>query len=118
MLASYNGLYDIVEKLYVKGAEIKHDGWNPLLYAATNGHTRIIQLLLDGGVPVNSASPNGTTPLMMAARGNHTDAVNVLLKNGADPNLRNDSGKTAVAFALGRNHSQAAELLRSSGAKE
>jgi ankyrin repeat protein len=118
MLASYNGLYNIVEKLYIKGAEVKHDGWNPLLYAATNGHARIIQLLLDGGVPINSTSPNGTTPLMMAARGNHTDAVNVLLKNGADPNLRNDAGKTALGFALGRNHSDVAALLRSSGGKE
>jgi ankyrin repeat protein len=118
MLASYNGLYNIVEKLYIKGAEVKHDGWNSLLYAATNGHARIIQLLLDGGVPINTTSPNGTTPLMMAARGNHTDAVNVLLKNGADPNLRNDAGKTALGFALGRNHSNAAALLRSSGGKE
>jgi ankyrin repeat protein len=118
MLASYKGLYNIVEKLYIKGAEVKHDGWNPLLYAATNGHANVIQLLLDGGVPINSTSPNGTTPLMMAARGNHLDAVNVLLKNGADPNLKNDAGKTAVTFALGRNHSEIAEVLRSRGAKE
>ena len=50
MLASYNGLGNIVEKLYVKGAEINHKGWNPLLYAATDGHAKIIQLLLEGGV--------------------------------------------------------------------
>lgn len=42
MLASYDGLYNIVEKFYVKGAEIRCDGWNPLLYAAaTNGYVRI-----------------------------------------------------------------------------
>lgn len=118
MLASYNGLGGIVEKLYVKGAEVNHGGWNPLIYAATNGHADIIQLLLGGGVQVNSTSENGTTALMMAARGNHSDAVKVLLKNGADPNIKNESGGTALKWALARNHHEIAELLKGSGAKE
>ena len=118
MLASYKGLGDIVEKLYVKGAEINHKGWNPLLYAATGGHAKIIQLLLDGGVRINSTSDNGTTALMMAARGNHPEAVKVLLKNGADPNIRNEGGGTALQWALAKNREEVAELLKSSGAKE
>lgn len=118
MLASYNGLRDIVEKLYVKGAEINHNGWNPLIYAATNGHVDIVQLLLGGGVQINATSENGTTALMMAARSNHSDAVKVLLKNGADPNIRNESGGTALKWALARNYHDVVELLKSSGAKE
>jgi ankyrin repeat protein len=43
MLASYQGFKDIVEKLYLKGAEINHAGWNPLIYAASGGHTDIIR---------------------------------------------------------------------------
>jgi ankyrin repeat protein len=118
MLASLNGLRGIVEKLYIKGAEANHDGWNPLIYAATNGHADIIQLLLSGGVQVNSTSENGTTALMMAARGNHSDAVKILLKNGADPNIRNESGGTALKWALARKHHEVAELLKGNGAKE
>lgn len=118
MLASYNGLGGVVEKLYVKGAEINHKGWNPLLYAASAGHAEIVQLLLDGGVPVNATSDNGTTALMMAARGNHTVTVKVLLKNGADPNIRNEAGGTALQWALARNREEVAELLKSGGAKE
>ncbi|MDN5835963.1 MAG: ankyrin repeat domain-containing protein [Nitrosospira sp.] len=118
MLASYNGLRDIVEKLYVKGAEINHNGWNPLIYAATNGHANIVELLLGGGVQIDATSENGTTALMMAARGNHSDAVKVLLKNGADPNIRNESGGTALKWALARNYDDVAELLKNSGAKE
>ena len=118
MLASYSGLGDIVEKLYIKGAEINHNGWNPLIYAATGGHAKIIPLLLDGGVQINLTSPNGTTALMMAVRGNHSDAVKVLLKNGADPNVRNEAGGTALKWALARDRYEIVELLKSSGAKE
>lgn len=118
MLASYNGLYNIVEKLYIKGAEIKHPGWNPLLYAAAGGHPKIIQLLLDGGAPIDSTSDNGTTALMMAARGNHSDTVKILLKNGANPNISNDSGGTALKWAAGREYHNTAELLKNGGAKE
>lgn len=118
MLASYKGLGNIVHALYVNGAEINHKGWNPLLYAASGGHARIIELLLEGGVPVNATSDNGTTPLMMAARGNHLEAAKVLLKNGADPNLRNEWGKTALDWALSKKNTEFAELLRSNGARE
>jgi len=69
MLASYSGLGDIVEKLSIKGAEINHKGWNPLIYAATGGHAKIIPLLLDGGVQINSTSPNGTTTSGMKQAG-------------------------------------------------
>lgn len=118
MLASYQGLENIVEKLYIKGAEIKHEGWNPLLYAASGGHPQIIRLLLEGGVPINSTSDNGTTPLMMAARGNHVEAASVLLENGADPNISNERGKTALDWALSRNNHEVAELLKTHLAKE
>jgi ankyrin repeat protein len=118
MLASYNGLYNIVEKLYIKGAEINHPGWNPLLYAATAGHPKIVQLLLDGGAAINSTSENGTTALMMAARGNHSDTVKVLLKNGADPNISNELGGTALKWAVAREHHNTAELLKKGGARE
>jgi ankyrin repeat protein len=118
MLASLHGLRDIVEKLYIKGAEIKHTGWNPLIYAATGGHPQIIQLLVEGGVPIDSTSENGTTALMMAARGNHLEAARVLLKNGANPNLKNDWGKTALEWALNKNYKEVAELLKTNGARE
>jgi ankyrin repeat protein len=117
MLASYRGLGNIVETLYINGAEINHKGWNPLLYAASGGHARIIELLLEGGVPVNATSDNGTTPLMMAARSNHVTATKVLLKNGANPNLRNEWGKSALDWALSKKNTDLAELLKSNGAQ-
>lgn len=111
MLASYHGLTEMVRQLYIKGAQINHDGWSPMLYAATNGHHRVIQLLLNGGAEVNAPSDNGTTPIMMAARGNHFDAVTLLLDNGADPKIKNENGENALHWAQKHNHRKLAELL-------
>jgi len=118
MLASHQGLADIARQLYVKGAEINHPGWNPLIYAATGGHVQVIQMLLGVGADINSTSDNGTTALMMAARNNHLEAVKVLLKAGANPNKKNDSGGTALGWAFDRGYQEVAELLIKSGADE
>lgn len=116
MLASYHGEAGMAKQFYIKGAEINHRGWNPLIYAATKGHTQIIEMLLDVGAKIDSTSDNGTTALMMAARGNHLEAVKLLLKSGANPNIRNESGGTALNFALGREHQKVVELLQFNGA--
>ncbi|MDO8436831.1 MAG: ankyrin repeat domain-containing protein [Nitrosomonadaceae bacterium] len=116
MLASYHGEAGMAKQFYIKGAEINHKGWNPLIYAATKGHTEIVEMLLDVGAKIDSTSDNGTTALMMAARGDHLDAVKLLLQKGANPNIRNESGGTALSFALSREHLQVAKLLRVSGA--
>lgn len=118
MLASYYGLTDMVKQLYIKGAKINHSGWNPLLYAASNGHARTLQLLLSGGAEINSTSDNGTTSLMMAVRGGHLETVELLLNNGADPDIRNESGESALHWALKRNHQKIVSLLRDKGVHE
>jgi len=116
MLASYHGEAGMTKQFYIKGAEINHNGWNPLIYAATKGHTEIIEMLLGVGAKIDSTSDNGTTALMMAARGDHLDAVKLLLQKGANPNIRNESGGTALSFALGREHQKVVELLQLNGA--
>jgi hypothetical protein len=116
MLSSYHGEIGMTKQFYSKGAEINHKGWNPLIYAATKGHTDIIEMLLSIGAKIDSTSDNGTTALMMAARGDHLDAVKLLLKKGANPNIRNESGGTALSFALSQEHFQVAKLLQVSGA--
>jgi len=112
MLASYHGQTEIVKKLYVHGAAIDHAGWNPLLYAATNGHDETINLLLTMGADINAAADNGTTALMMAVRGHHPKTVQLLLDEGADPDAQNKAGDTALDWALKRNHQALAKLLK------
>jgi len=116
MLASLQGEADIVRQLHSKGASINHKGWTPLLYAATNGHEKVVQLLLELGAAIDDTSDNGTSPLMMAVRGGHLAAAEVLLKNGANPNIENEVNGTALRWATNKEQNLI-DLLKRYGAR-
>lgn len=94
---------------------------NPLSYAAREGHSHIVKLLLDHGADPNqpeSAAPDGAA-LFYACWGNHLDTVRVLLEHGANPNAGLDS--CGCCLTIGKHsHGTAAkpvsELLRQYGA--
>lgn len=114
MMASYNGLLDIVKYLVEqRSVEINHPGWCALHYAATNGHEPIVRFLLDKGAYVDPESPNGTTALMMAARGGHINIVKLLLDRGADLSIHNQLNMTAIDFATDNNQAEIASGLKS-----
>jgi ankyrin repeat protein len=53
-----------------------HDsqGWSLLMWAANNGHSKVVELLLNGGARINDSTEkkpdsSGWTPLMLAAGG-------------------------------------------------
>lgn len=113
MIASLLGDNELVKAMVERGAEINKPGWTPLAYAATNGHTKIVQFLLDHSAYIDAAAPNGTTPLMMAAYFGHDTTVKVLLDEGADAALKNQLGFTALDLAKQRGHQGAAALIAS-----
>jgi ankyrin repeat protein len=100
MLASLMGYFDICKNLIAHDADVNKTGWTPLHYAATGGHLKIVQLLLDSHAYIDSASPNGSTPLMMASMYGTVDTVIMLLAAGADPSIKNALGLTAIDFAM------------------
>lgn len=63
-----------------------------LRVAAGNGHTRIVEALLDSGADVN-ASDEDSTPLMAAAKAEYPETVRLLLSRGAEVNVK--QAKTA-----------------------
>lgn len=111
MLACLKGQLDIVKLLLARDADVNKTGWAPLHYAATGGHTEIMQLLLDQHAYIDAESPNGTTPLMMAAQYGSAAAVQLLLDAGADANLRNQLKLSAIDFAHRASRADVADLI-------
>ena len=113
MLVCLKGDLELAKMLIKRDADINHPGWTSLHYAATGGHTAIIQLLLEESAYIDTESPNGTTPLMMAARYGNAKAVQLLINEGADLQLKNQLGLTALDFAIQGQRPDAIQLLQS-----
>ncbi|SPQ97358.1 Ankyrin repeat domain-containing protein [Plasmodiophora brassicae] len=63
--------------------------------AVANGHTDMVQLLLDADADVNPTDSEHP-PLHVAVRLGHADIVMLLLKHGADPNLLDAIGESPL----------------------
>ena len=88
------------------------DGHTPVYWASYNGHTDVVQMLLQNKADPNisnkvsrvlvnstlqcciipimsiySHMQNGRTPVYWASLLTHTDVVQILLENNADPNI-------------------------------
>jgi ankyrin repeat protein len=71
-------------------------GMTPLLYAARDGRTGIVRVLLAAKADVQQAEVNGITPLLMAITNNHLDTAKLLLENAAAPNAADWWGRTPL----------------------
>ena len=73
----------------------KRDGKTSLHYASRNGHTAVIQYLLNSAhshskPDIDVISGDGTTPLHMAFFGGHLEAIQCLVENKADIYKQNE----------------------------
>ena len=91
-----------------KLAEADGDGRGALHWAASEGHSPMVGLLLACSTKavVDRRDGGGWTPLLSAFSAGHFDAMALLLRAGADPMCRTKGGQTFVHYHKGR-----AELL-------
>jgi ankyrin repeat protein len=97
-----------------------------LMNAADNGHTDIVELLIDAGADLNLQEPGlrekgcdlsecyGRTALLFAVEGDHADIVKLLVEAGADVNIRrkDNFGDTAlIQAAENRGYNIVKQLL-------
>jgi ankyrin repeat protein len=75
-------------------------GMTPLLYAARDGRTGIVRVLIAAKADVQQTDVNGITPLLMAITNNHLDTAKLLLENGAAPNAADWWGRTPLYAAV------------------
>jgi len=84
---------------------------NAMTYAAGEGHTAIVKLLLARGVDPNAVYRNELTALMWAAGYGRVDTMRALLDAGAKPGLKDDRGKTALDIARDNKEAAAVGVL-------
>ena len=116
-LACYFGHYDVAEYLIKAGAPINSKSRNeleatPIHSAASAGHTKIAELLLQHGADPNIREQGGYTPLHIAAQNGDLEMISTLIYGGADLDAKSDDGKIPFDLALEVGHSKAARLLQ------
>jgi ankyrin repeat protein len=88
----------------------------PLLFAAQNNHTALVQALLDAGADPNKPTDSQQTALYRAASLNNETTVRALLDKGADVNSVDKDGSTALHIAANNNCFKVVALLLEHGA--
>ena len=117
MIAAGTGSVEEVRMLLDCGADINgaepKSLQNALMWAASEGHSGVVDLLIQRGANVNAASKSGFTALVFAALKNDARDVQHLLKAGADPNyalVDKTTGETKVLTIAAANRSYAASI--------
>jgi ankyrin repeat protein len=94
---------------------------SPLSYAASEGHSHIVRLLLDRGADPNTPEEGASEGLALfsACCGNHIHIAEMLLERGANPNAGFDSSGCCLTIAEvyhGKQAKPLQQLLRRHGA--
>lgn len=86
------------------------------MYAADNGWSQIIRMLLEHGAPVDAIEKQSWTALMLAASKGHGMAVRVLVHHGASLDKVNTDKRSALALAASNGYVNCVSVLKRSGA--
>jgi hypothetical protein len=71
----------------------------PLFWAIQQGHTELVEFLLDHGANIEDRADEGESPLMKAALYGHRAIVRLLIERGAKVRFRTDKGFSAIEYA-------------------
>ena len=83
--------------------------------AASNGRSKVLELLLQQGGDVNCRGNSDYTPLHLAVCSGHVDCVRVLLNYNADISITDEFGKTPIQTAELSSKHAVVKVLKSAG---
>ena len=102
-VAAWRGKTDMVRHLLRRGARMGQfgsDGYNELLYAAAQGHSDTIKVLVQHGADINQKHPiTKASALQTAVLSGHHHTLLTILSLGAEINNRSHNGLTSLAAA-------------------
>ena len=93
MIAASLGIKEIVKILIEFGADItmvseKDQNRNSLHLAAINGKDKIVELLIDNGINIDTIDNQNNSPLHLAANKGHASTANLLIMKGGELELQ------------------------------
>jgi len=115
--ASLFGIVEIVTSLIeVEECDISQKDCvdnTPLVWAARNGHERVVKILLKrGDVSPDTPGEDGQTPLLFAAWNGCEGVVKMLLEwGGINPDRRDNYGRTPLWQASSNGHMEVVKML-------
>lgn len=102
MYAAMGGCTDVIEHLIKKGFEINQKTFHdegPLFYAATRGHLKTCERLIELGANVNGIKGIvRPSILMQTARHHQVEVFELLMEKGADPHCKGYFEETALSY--------------------
>jgi ankyrin repeat protein len=109
-----NSLEEVVSALDTSESVNCRDSGNgnrPIHIAAQNGHTDILELLVQREALLDAVNMKGNTALHMAVEYDYYDACKLLLDAGADPAVKNDDGHACLVGIEGEKSMAVVQLL-------
>uniref|UniRef100_F6X8R1 Ankyrin repeat and SOCS box protein 3 n=1 Tax=Equus caballus TaxID=9796 RepID=F6X8R1_HORSE len=95
------------------------EGFCALHLAASQGHWKIVQILLEAGADPNATTLEETTPLFLAVENGQVDVVRLLLRHGANVNGSHSMcGWNALHQATFQENAEIIKLLLKKGANK
>ncbi|CAG8534348.1 4022_t:CDS:2, partial [Cetraspora pellucida] len=95
---------------------LDHDGFSPLIYAVTNGHTKCVEILLEAGARIEPQGEDGHSriPLSLACEYGHENVAMLLLEKGAQIIL-DAEGLSPLHLAAREGHHKLLKILTEQG---
>ena len=101
-IAMYGTDVAALRRYHAGGARIdlRHPkfGFEPIHVAAANGHAKMVEVLLELGIPIETRCRDGHSPLHLAASFKHFETVRLLIDYGADPNAQDNEGDFCLLY--------------------